>query len=194
MRALPDAVPDSLPVALVVAVAFVGSAFAAGVGPFAPDPAEPTPTVETLEITDRGCRGELREFGHSRNGPNGTYVSEGIIDAASPVAGLSATALRTSPENAEVLTYRVDVRTHEPANATTDCEDGGEVAYRLVANAPDGLAGERLAVYVDGRIASCGGGTYGPNTGCGRLMTSDSRSPAATTNESVTGPVDGTEA
>lgn len=167
---------------LATSAVFVGSAYATNIGPFEPNPPEPSAEVESLTITDRGCRGEIRSFSRSRNGPNGSYVYEGVIDAASPNSQLAASVGRTSPENARVLTYRVELRTLEPSDHGTSCK--GELAYRLKITAPDGMEGERVAMYLNGRLSGCGGGSYGPDTGCGLLFELAEKTPV-TTNQST---------
>jgi hypothetical protein len=167
---------------LATSAVFVGSAYAANIGPFEPNPPEPTAEVESLTITDRGCRGEIRPFSRSRNGPNGTYVYEGVINAASPNSQLAASVGRTSPENARVLTYRVELQTLEAPNQNTSCE--GELAYQLEITAPSGTDGERVATYLNGRLSGCGGGSYGPDVGCGQLYELAEKTPV-TTNQST---------
>ncbi|GAA0661688.1 hypothetical protein GCM10009020_02410 [Natronoarchaeum mannanilyticum] len=144
----------------------------AGAGPFQgdPDPDRP-PAIGSFEITDRGCQDEVREFASSNSAGDGDGVDAGTIDTDSPETELSAEMRRTSPESAAVVTYRIDLRTHEPAGANESC--AGRIAYRVEYDAPvsEAAVGHRVALTVDGRTKSCGGSTSGPDLGCHRLMT-----------------------
>lgn len=168
---------------LVTALVFIGGAYAAQIGPFEANPSEPAPEVQSLTITDRGCRGEISDFAGTSNGPGGKYVFEGVTNTSTPAAALTAKAVRTSAENAEVITYRVDLQTHNSTNASQSCS--GEIAYRLVVNAPSGPTGSRVGLYLDGQMISCGGGTSGSEIGCYRLSKYDERPPNASTNGSI---------
>jgi len=156
---------------VVVLVAAGAGAALAGAGPFQGDPdPDRAPAIESFEITDRGCQDEVSEFASSTSAGDGDGVDAGTIDTASPETELSAEIRRTSPASAEIVTYRIDLRTHEPADANESC--AGRVAYQIEYDAPAGEAavGHRVALAVDGRTTSCGGGTSGPELGCHRLM------------------------
>jgi len=157
---------------LVVVLAAAGAGAAlAGAGPFQGDPdPDREPAIESFEITDRGCQDEVREFASSNSAGDGGGVDAGTIDTPSPETELSAQIRRTSPGSAEVVTYRIDLRTHEPADANESC--AGRIAYRIEYDAPSGAgaAGQRVSLAVDGRTTSCGGSTSGPDLGCHRLM------------------------
>ena len=169
----------------VVLVAAVGGMALVGAGPFQddPDPDRP-PEIQSFEITDRGCQDEVRDFASSNSAGDGDGVDAGTIDTASPETELSAEIRRTSPESAEIITYRVDLRTHDPVDANESCP--GRIAYRIEYDAPSGAGatGHRVALGVDGRIKSCGGSTSGPELGCHRLM---SETTTRYTNESDAG-------
>ncbi len=164
--------PRTLHVVLILLLA-VAAVSLVGFDPFGPDRPMPEPEVTALEITDQGCRSEIRDFSSSRNGPNGTFVDAGTVDTESPVEKLSARIRRTSPDDAAITTYRVDVRTHT-ANST-DASCPGRFAYRIEYRAPSGPTGNRAALYLDGEIRGCGGGTSGADIGCHRLMDDDVR-------------------
>ena len=164
---------------------FVGAAYATDAGPFEPDPPEPIPEVDSLTVTDRGCRGEIRSFAASKSGAGGTNVYRGVVETASPDAELTAKVARTSPENADVVTYRAVVRTIEPSNGTTACK--GAVAYRLAIDAPGGVTGKRVAVYLNGRIAHFSAGSNGPNPGCNRLYELARKTPVASNQSTAVG-------
>lgn len=84
----------------------------------------------------------------------------GVIDTPSPNASLSLEITRTSPDDARVTTYRVDVDTHPRDGTTTggDTTDPcpGEVAYRLDLTV-DYRKAMCVAVYEDGEVTACGG-------------------------------------
>lgn len=161
----------ALPIAAVLLLA--GAALVAtGVIPPSDETAPPEPEITTIEVTDRGCDADLRESGSTGGGGNGPYYTTGTIPVDSQAVNLSAQIQRTSPEDADVRTYRVDVRTHAPANTTTtSCQP--EIAYRVEYTAPSGSVGIRHAVFVDGHVEGCGGSTSGPDVGCDRLMAQD---------------------
>ena len=144
------------------------AAYAAGIGPFESDAPKPTPEITSFEITDRGCRADVREFSHGRVGPNGSFVHAETLDTASSATELSAQIRRTSPGGAAITTYRLDVQTHEQTPANASCP--GRIAYRIEYDAPAGPTGVREAVFVDGRLRSCGGSTSGGDLGCRRLQ------------------------
>jgi hypothetical protein len=164
---------------------FVGASHATDAEPFEPDPPEPTPEVGSLAVTDRGCRGEIRSFAASKSGAGGTNVYRGVVETASPDAELTAKVALTSPENADIVTYRAIVRTIEPSNGTTSCK--GEIAYRLEIDAPGGVTGKRVAVYLNGRIAHCSAGSNGLNPGCYRLYELARRTPVASNQSTAVG-------
>lgn len=170
---------------IVTSALFVGAAYATDAGPFEPDPPEPTPEVNSLAVTDRGCRGEIRSFAASKSGAGGTNVYRGVVETASPDAQLTAKVARTSPENADIVTYRAVVRTIEPSNGTMSCK--GEIAYRLEINAPSGVTGKRVAVYLNGRIAHCSAGSNGPSPGCHRLYELARKTPVASNQSTAVG-------
>ena len=158
----------ALPIAVVLLLG--GAAlFVTGVLPPAAETPPPEPEITTIDVTDRGCDADLREFAASGDEGNGSSYATGTILVDSQAANLSARIHRTSPDDADVRTYRVDVDTHSPANATTaSCQP--EIAYRVEFTAPSGPVGNRHALIVDGQVKSCGGATSGPDIGCDRLM------------------------
>lgn len=162
-----------------VAVAAVGA-----VGPFAPPPTDADATVTALEVTDRGCRGDLREFSRTAGGPDGVVEVSGTIPTASPRTELSAAAVRTSPARSAFATTRVELRTHEPPGEPR-CE--GQIAYRVAVRAPDGPRGSRILFHLDGVPIACSGSASGGwGDRCGDLLSEDDWS-RASTNASVTG-------
>lgn len=134
-------------------------------------PTAPEPRIVTFAQTDAGCADDVRQFARTQDRPNGTYVFSGTVATRSPNVSLSARAVRTSPPGADVITYRVEMRTHA-RNASADCP--GRVAYRLELVAPDGDGGERVAVFLDGNTVACAGGSYsGYSSGCYLVMAED---------------------
>ncbi|MCU4741923.1 hypothetical protein OB955_20760 [Halobacteria archaeon AArc-m2/3/4] len=153
-------------VAVALALTVTGI-YVLGIGPFDDSWEEPTPEITALEITDRGCEEDVRAFAHSSSGGTGS-VNAGTL-ARPPETELSAEIRRTSPERAEITTYRLDIHTHEPDTTTTECP--GRIAYRVEYDAPYDNTGTglRVAVFVDGALRSCGSSTSGPDTGCIQL-------------------------
>lgn len=180
-----DALPDDprawlLPALAGAVLAGVAVAAAAAVGPFAPPPTDEEPTVTALEVTDRGCRGDLREFARTSDGPGGVVEVAGTIETDSPRTELSATAVRTSPAGSGFATTRVALRTHDPAG---EPRCAGQIAYRVAVRTPSGPEGSRALFTLDGRPTACSGSGA---SGCDVLMRPGNW-PRASTNESVTG-------
>ena len=74
---------------------------------------------------------------------------------------------RTSPDGARITTYRVDLASHaQDGDWNGTC--AGEAAYRLNLTV-DYREAMRVAVYEEGRAASCGG------TGCSAVMADEQR-------------------
>jgi hypothetical protein len=168
---------------VVLAAVLVGGTYMLGLGPFAEDSPSPTPEVKSLEITDRGCRGTINEFGGGSVGPGARFTNSGVINTSSPATELSAKTVRTSPNGVSIPTYRTDITTHNLPNNTTSCR--GTIAYRVVINAPSGSVGARHSLYIDGREVSCGGSTSGQNLGCYRLDQYQNSTPSMSTNGSI---------
>lgn len=185
LRAALDMQRQVLVAVIATSALFVGAAYATDVGPFKPDPPEPTAEINSLTVTDRGCRGDIRSFASSKSGTSGTNVYRGVVETASPDAELTAKVALTSPENADIVTYRAVVRSIKPSNRTTTCK--GEIAYRSEIDAPSGVAGKRVAVYLNGRIAHCSAGSNGPNPGCDRLYELAQKTPIASNQSTATG-------
>lgn len=152
----------------IVLLAVVAAA-TLGVGPLGTDREMPTPEITSFEVVDRGCQEDVRRGSTSRHGA-GSATYAGVIDDISPEAALSAEVRRTSPERADVTTYSLHIRTHEPETTTDSCP--GSVAYRVTYDAPypDGSSGLRSMRFVDGELESCGGSSSGPDLGCVELM------------------------
>lgn len=181
---MPDALPDDprarlLPALAGGALAGVAVAVAAAVGPFAPPPTDEEPTVTAIEVTDRGCRGDLQAFSRTRDGPDGIVEVAGTIETDSPRTELSVSAVRTSPARSALATTRVELRTQEPAG---EPRCAGQIAYRVTVRTPGGPAGSRALFTPDGRPVACSGG----NSRCAVLLRPDTW-PRASTNEGVTG-------
>jgi hypothetical protein len=137
-----------VPALLVGAVA--GHAVAGGV--FTDPPPLEDPRVERFEQTTSGCRGTVTSAGGVSIG-GGRFAAFGVTETDSPDADLSMAITRTSPEDARVTTYRVDLTSHAPdGNATC----AGEVAYRLNVTV-DSQEAVRVAVYEDGQVSACRG-------------------------------------
>lgn len=186
---IPDALPDDprawlTPVLLGALVAGTAVAAAGAVGPFAPSPTDTEPSVTALEVTDRGCRGDLQDRAGTSDGPNGSVVVTDTIETTSPRTELTAAVARTSPAQADFATYRVELTTHEPPGQPR-C--AGQVAYRVAVRAPDGPRGTRVLFRLDGRPTACSGGGSGDwDPRCGHLLSEDDW-PRASTNATVTG-------
>lgn len=152
--------------ALVLLVGAV-TGYAVGVGAFTDPPPLDEPRVERFERTASGCRGTIDPSGGTTVGPGGRFVSSGVMDTGSPDADLAMEITRTSPDGARITTYRVDLASHaQDGDWNGTC--AGEAAYRLNLTV-DYREAMRVAVYEEGRAASCGG------TGCSAVMADEQR-------------------
>jgi len=152
-------VPALVGIALLVGA--VGGYAVADGGPSDPPPLD-EPRVEQFERTASGCRGTIDPSGGTTVGPRGRFVSSGVMDTGSPDAALSMEITRTSPDDARITTYRVDLASYtEDGDGNGTC--AGEAAYRLNLTV-DYREAMRVAVYEEGRAVSCGG------TGCSAVM------------------------
>ena len=157
-------IPVLLGIALLLGA--VGGYVVADGMPSDPPPLD-DPQVERFEQTAAGWRGTLNPSGGTTVGPGGRFASFGAMDTDSPDANLAMGITRTSPDDARVTTYRVDLSSHarerERNTTTTEDDCAGEVAYRLNLTV-DYREAMRVAVYEDGEVTSCGG------TGCSPIM------------------------
>jgi hypothetical protein len=132
---------------------------------------EPEPSIESVEIVRAGCHDDVRGVAFSSS--DGAWI--GTVNGTSPHTELSAEIRLTSPDRADITTYRIEAETHNttaPASGYGCDADAGAVRYRVEYDAPspDGTKGSRVARYLDAEIVGCGGSTSGPEIGCARLM------------------------
>ncbi|MFC6723391.1 hypothetical protein ACFQE1_03075 [Halobium palmae] len=123
--------------------------------------------VTSFERLDAGCEEQVGEYvGGSTGG--GEYSRTAFIGTAGADANLSASVRRTSPDGADLSTFRVDVDSHHdgPANAT--CETG--VLYRIVlephGGTDEGLLpdahGTEVLWFADGKLTGCSASLTSP--------------------------------
>lgn len=129
--------------------------------------------------------GVTTRFGSIRGpdrGDSATYA--GVINDTSPETELSVEVRRTSPERADVTTYRLDIRTHELQSLDDSCP--GAIVYRVEYDVPyDPMtSGLRHMRFVDGDLRGCGESSFGPDLGCVELM---DETETHWTNRSATG-------
>ena len=125
----------------------------------------PDPEIESVEVLDAGCHDDVRPWAMSSS--DGSWVS--TINTTSKHTEVSAQIRRTSPPDATVAAYRVDLETH---NTTVEPgEFPGRIVYRVEYDAPypDAADAMRTERYVGGEFHTCGGSTSGPETGCSAL-------------------------
>lgn len=144
---------------LVAGVA-IGALLVGGLPAFEESP--PDPEIESVEVLDAGCHDDVQPWGMSSS--DGVSVS--TINNTSKHTEVSAQIRRTSPPDATVAAYRVDLETHN-----TTVEDGecpGRIVYRVEYDTPypDAADAMRTERYVDGEFHTCGSSTSGPETGC----------------------------
>lgn len=122
----------------------------------------PDPEIESIEVLDAGCHDDVRPWGMSSS--DGTWVS--TINNTSKHTEVSAQVRRTSPPDATVVAYRVQLETHNTTVESGECP--GRIVYRVEYDAPypDAADAMRTERYVDGEFHTCGGSTSGPETGC----------------------------
>ncbi len=125
----------------------------------------PDPEIESVEVLDAGCYDDVRPRAMSSS--DGTWVS--TINNTSKHTEVSAQIRRTSPPDATVATYRVDLETHNATAESGECP--GQIVYRVEYDAPypDAADAMRTERYVDGEFHTCGGSSSGPETGCAAL-------------------------
>jgi hypothetical protein len=147
----------------------VGAALVAGV-PLSDGWEPPEPEIESVEVVSAGCHEDVR--GMSMTSTDGTWM--GTVNGTSPHTEISAEIRLTSPDRADVTTYRIDAETHNTSAPASgyDCDaDEGAVRYRLRYDAPspDETTGRRVTRYLNGELWGCGGSTSGPDLGCARI-------------------------
>lgn len=130
----------------------------------------PEPEIESVDVVESGCHEDIRA--RSASSPTDGWV--GTVNETSPHTEVSAEIRLTSPDRADVITYRVDVETHNtsvPAPEYDCSEQEGAILYEVEYDAPYDETAEGLRVerYRDGELKGCGGSTSGPELGCPRL-------------------------
>ena len=122
----------------------------------------PDPEIESVEVLDAGCHDEVRPWGMSSS--DGIWVS--TINNTSKHTEVSAQIRRSSPPDATVAAYRVNLETHNTTVESDECP--GRIVYRVEYDAPypDAADAMRTERYVDGEFHTCGSSSSGPETGC----------------------------
>ena len=145
--------------ALVAGVA-IGALVVGGVPALEESPSDPK--IESVEVLDAGCHDDVRPWGMSSS--DGTWVS--TINNTSKHTEVSAQIRRTSPPDATVAAYRVDLETHNKTVESSECP--GRIVYRVEYDTPypDAADAMRTERYVDGEFHTCGSSSSGPDTGC----------------------------
>jgi len=130
----------------------------------------PEPEIESVDVVESGCHDDVRKTASTSTG--GAWT--GTVNGTSPHTELSAEIRLTSSESADVVTYRVDIETHNtsvPAPEYDRSADEGAVVYKVEYETPydDTAEGLRVERYRDGELKGCGGTTSDPELGCARL-------------------------
>jgi len=138
----------------------IGALFAGGVPALEESP--PDPEIESVEVLDAGCHDDVRSRAMSSS--DGIWVS--TINNTSKDTEVSAQIRRTSPPDATVAAYRVDLETHNTTIESDECP--GKIVYRVEYDAPypDAADAMRTERYVDGEFHTCGSSSSGPEAGC----------------------------
>ncbi|MFC7097141.1 hypothetical protein [Halobaculum marinum] len=133
----------------LIAVALVALAVGAVLGPSVnalpgfSDRTGPTDIAVTeFERLDAGCASAVATY--SRGSVSGdTFTKVTFIETASTGANLSVWTERTSPDGADLSTFRVHVESHDAGPANTTCETG--VLYRISVETSGGAPAGFLA-------------------------------------------------
>jgi len=122
----------------------------------------PDPEIESIEVLDADCHNEVRSRAMSSS--DGIWVS--TINNTSKHTEVSAQIRRTSPPDATVAAYRLNLETHNTTIESDECP--GRIVYRVEYDAPypDAADAMRTERYVDGEFHACGSSTSGPEPGC----------------------------
>lgn len=94
----------------------------------------PDPEIESVEVLDAGCHDDVRPWGMSSS--DGIWVS--TINNTSKHTEVSAQIRRTSPPDATVAAYRVQLETHNTTAESGECP--GRIVYRVEYDAQIGRA------------------------------------------------------
>ena len=136
--------------------------------------------VVSFERLDSGCEDDVATYsGGSVSGGNYSQVT--FIETGDPDANLSAWAERTSPQGADLSTFRVHVESRDGTGERTDdsCETG--VQYRIEVatsgGSPEGVLpdahGTRILWLENGEYAGCSVSVTSPLRGDCRRFTDD---------------------
>ena len=122
----------------------------------------PDPEIESVEVLDAGCYNEVRSWAMSSS--DGIWVS--TINNTSKNTEVSAQIRRTSPPDASVAAYRLNLETHNTTVESDECP--GRIVYRVEYDAPypDAAGAMRIERYVNDKFHTCGSSTSGPEPGC----------------------------
>ena len=145
--------------ALAAGVA-IGALFVGGLPALEESP--PDPEIESVEVLSAGCHDDVRPRVMSSS--DGIWVS--TINNTSKHTEVSAQIRRTSPPDATVAAYRVDLETHNETVESGECP--GRIVYCVEYDAPypDAADAMRTERYVDGEFHTCGSSSSGPDAGC----------------------------
>lgn len=153
----------------LIAVALLGAFFVVGHpdsvnrAPLFSDHTGPSKmTVTSFERLGSGCENVVGRYSGGSTG-NGSYSQIGFIETGDPNADLSARVERTSPDGADLSTFRVSVESHSEARTVenTSCTLGVQYRIELVPSggSPEGLLPDAHGVQIrwleNGEYAGC---------------------------------------
>jgi hypothetical protein len=137
-------------------------------------------SVAAFERGPTGCVEDPRWPSPESTGHTGPgYARTSAIVTEDADADLSVWVERTSPDGADLSTFRVHVESHHEGPVEADCADGSVVAYRLeldtAVGSPPGLLaddhGTRVLYLENGDPAGCSAGyTGGLDGSCDRFL------------------------
>jgi len=134
-------------------------------------------SVTSLERVESGCAETVATRG-STSISGGNYEQVGFVETARTDADLSARVERTSPEGADLSTFRVHVDSHAAGPANDTCETG--VLYRITVETSGGSPagflpdahGTRVLWLENGAVDGCSSSITSPlDAECDRFMT-----------------------
>lgn len=132
--------------------------------------------VQSVERLDAGCEERVATYGQtSLEGGNLTKVS--FVPTERADADLGVWTERTSPEGADLSTFRVNVETHSAGPANESCQTGilYELSVSTSGGQPAGLVpdahGHRVLWLENGAFAGCSVSVTSPlETECNRFQ------------------------
>jgi hypothetical protein len=153
---------------VIVIVAFVGLAnpSLADLPGFSDQTGPTRASVAELEPLEEGCADDVGSYARSTNGGD-ELVRTTFVETAGPNASLSAWVERTSPEGADLSTFRVHVDAYGGNESDTACEYG--VQYRITVTTSGGTPQGFVSDAHGTRVVWLENGEY---NGCSSSVTS----------------------